>query len=46
MYDSVSERSLPCRSSPMPIVDAYSMSEKLVKQSNHYICHTCTELIA
>ena len=35
----------PDGSSSMPIVDVYSMSEKLVTQSNHYTYHTCTELI-
>ena len=29
----------------MSIVDVYSMSEKVVEQSNRYTCHTCTELV-
>jgi hypothetical protein len=36
----------PVGSPPMPIVDVYSMSEKLDTQSNHYTCHTCTDLVA
>ena len=36
----------PVGSSSIPIDDVYSMSVKLVKQSNQYTCHTCTELIA
>ena len=33
-------------SSPTPIMDVYSMSEKIVKQPNHHTYHTCIELIA
>ena len=36
----------PVGSSYMPIVDVYSMPEKLDTQSNHYTYHTCTQLIA
>ena len=46
MYDMTVQGQYPVGSSPMHIVGVYSMSEKLVKQSNHYTCHTCSELVA
>ena len=36
----------PVGISSMSIVNVYSMSEKLDKQSNHYTCHTCAQLSA
>ena len=36
----------PVGSSSIPIVDVYSMSDKLDTQSNHYIYHMCTVLNA
>ena len=45
MYDMTVQGQYPVGSSPMHIVDVYSMSEKLVKQSNQYTYHTYIELI-
>jgi hypothetical protein len=33
----------PVGTTSMSIVDLFSTSEKLVKQSNQYTCHICTD---